>query len=153
VIVPPGPEPNVAHATDVTPEVLYRILQLRVDVFVVEQGAAYRELDGLDLDAATRLLWVQDPSGDVLATLRVLPDPAGARIGRVATARSARSGGHAGRLIGRALELTDAARQDVVLGAQAYLREWYERFGFRVSGPAYDEDGIAHLPMIRRYGG
>lgn len=153
MIAPPEPDLNVAHATELSPEVLYRILQLRVDVFVVEQGAAYRELDGLDLDPATWLLWVQDPSGDVLATLRVLPDRVGARIGRVATARSARSGGHAGRLIGRALELTDAAGQDVVLGAQAYLREWYERFGFRVSGSAYDEDGIAHLPMIRRHAG
>jgi predicted GNAT family N-acyltransferase len=51
----------------------------------------------------------------------------------------------------RALELADAAGHDVVLDAQSPLRDWYERFGFVVSGDPFVEDGIPHLPMTRPY--
>ena len=146
-----GLEVHVAHASEVSPATLYRILQLRVDVFVVEQRCAYRELDGRDLEPDTRLLWVADYAGAVLATLRIVRDAGVAQIGRVATATSARSGGLAARLMGRALELTDRAGDDVVLDAQSRLRAWYERFGFEVSGEPFVEDGIPHIPMSRRY--
>jgi ElaA protein len=146
------PDVRVAPVTDLTPETLYRVLQLRVDVFVVEQACAYRELDGRDLDPQGRLLWIEDETGAVVATLRVVPDPIGARIGRVATAPYVRAQGHAARLVARALELTDAAGQDVALDAQAPLAGWYARFGFHVAGPEFVEDGIPHVPMTRRAG-
>ena len=143
-------EVHVARASEVSPATLYRILQLRVDVFVVEQRCAYRELDGRDLEPGAWLLWVADPAGAVLATLRIVRDSRVARIGRVATARSARSTGLAARLMRRALELTDRAGDDVVLDAQSPLGAWYERFGFEVSGERFVEDGIPHIPMTRR---
>jgi ElaA protein len=65
----------------------------------------------------------------------------------VATARAARGGGLAALLMRRALEL--AGERTVVLGAQAYLAEWYARFGFVRDGADYLEDGILHVPMIR----
>ena len=37
----------------------------------------------------------------------------------------------------------------VTLGAQAYLEDWYARFGFVTTGPGYVEDGIPHVPMRR----
>jgi ElaA protein len=40
-------------------------------------------------------------------------------------------------------------RADFVLDAQSHLIGFYARFGFRVSGPEYIEDGIAHTPMRR----
>jgi ElaA protein len=128
---------------------LYRILKLRVDVFVVEQECAYPELDGRDLEPSARQLWIE--AGDtgaaveIVATLRVLDDGPAVRIGRVATASSARSAGHAGRLMRRALEL--AGDRDVVLDAQSYLQGWYEKFGFVRSGAEFIEDGIPHIPM------
>ena len=125
---------------------LYKILKLRVDVFVVEQQCAYAELDGRDLEPGARQLWIE-AADEVIATLRVLDDGVALRIGRVATAPSARSGGHAGRLMERALEL--AADRDVVLDAQSYLQGWYERFGFVRSGDEFVEDGIPHVPMRR----
>jgi ElaA protein len=143
-------EVHVARASEVSPVTLYRILQLRVDVFVVEQRCAYRELDGRDLEPDAWLLWVAEPSGTVLATLRIVRDASAVRIGRVATVRSARSRGLAARLMWRALELSDSAGDDVVLDAQSPLRAWYERFGFAVSGELFDEDGIPHVPMTRR---
>ncbi|MCI2237179.1 GNAT family N-acetyltransferase [Paenibacillus sp. TRM 82003] len=137
-----------AALDDVPPRVLYELLKLRVDVFVVEQECAYPELDGRDLEPDALLLWAQDAAGRVAGTLRLLRDPDGTvRIGRVATAREARGQGVAADLMTRALEL--AGDVEVVLGAQAHLEHWYGRFGFAVDGPGYDEDGIAHVPMRR----
>jgi ElaA protein len=128
---------------------LYRILKLRVDVFVVEQNSPYPELDGRDLEQGARLVWAQraDEAGDVVGTLRLVDDGDAVRIGRVATAVSARAAGLAGRLMSRALELT--AKRDTVLDAQSYLQRWYEKFGYAVDGDEFVEDGIAHVPMRR----
>ncbi len=141
---------HVAGLAEVDPATLYRILRLRVDVFVVEQNCPYPELDGRDLEPSTKQLWVER-DGEVVATLRLLVDPDGtARIGRVATARDARKDGLAGRLMARALEL--AGDGEVVLDAQSYLERWYERFGFVRCGAEYVEDGILHVPMRRASG-
>jgi ElaA protein len=138
-----------AHAAELDPATLYRILKLRVDVFVVEQNCAYPELDGRDLEPGARLVWAQGAgtAAEVLATLRLLDEGDAVRIGRVATSAAARSAGLAGRLMSRALELT--AERDTVLDAQSYLRRWYEGFGYAVDGEEYVEDGIAHIPMRR----
>jgi ElaA protein len=141
-------EIHVSTLQDMRPETLYAVLRLRVDVFVVEQRCPYRELDGRDLEPGAVLLWAER-SGAVLATMRLLREAAGTiRIGRVATDESARSAGLAGRLIGRALDL--AREQDVVLDAQAHLEKWYSTFGFLRCGDEFTEDGIRHVPMIRR---
>ncbi len=124
---------------------LYELLRLRVDVFVVEQQCPYPELDGRDTEPGTRHLWVADADGRVLATLRVLENGDDRAIGRVATAVAARGQGLSALLVGRGIEL--CAGRIVDIGAQAYLEGWYERFGFRRSGPDYVEDGIPHLPM------
>jgi ElaA protein len=129
------------------PVTLYWILALRAEVFVVEQDCVYADLDGRDLEPDARQLWIEQ-DGAVVATLRLLRDPDGRmRIGRVATAASARGSGLAAALMHRALEL--AADREIVLGAQAYLVDWYARFGFVRDGADYVEDGIPHVPMRR----
>lgn len=140
---------HIGGLADLDPATLYRILALRTEVFVVEQHCPYSELDGRDLEPSARQLWIER-DGAVLATLRLLADPGGtARIGRVATAPQARGTGLAARLMTHALELT--GEQDVVLDAQAYLFDWYARFGFVRNGADYIEDGIAHVPMRRTW--
>lgn len=133
------------------PLTLYAILRLRVEVFVVEQHAAYPDLDGRDVEDGAELLWAAD-GDEVVATLRVLRDTDGwLRIGRVATAAQARSRGVASELMRRGVERCaerDAAAP-VRLDAQTHLADWYARFGFVVDGPGYDEDGIPHVPMTR----
>jgi ElaA protein len=139
---------RAAPVREIDPVTLYRLLALRVDVFVVEQECAYRELDGRDLEPAAVLVWAHVVDGHPIATLRLLSDPDGsARIGRVATAASARSAGIAARLMERALQLAEG--RATVLDAQVQLEGWYARFGFVRAGPDFDEDGIAHLPMRR----
>jgi ElaA protein len=136
-----------AAVREIAPETLYRILELRSAVFVVEQECVYLDLDGRDLEPDARQLWIAH-GDDVLATLRLLRDPSGEfRIGRVATAAPARGTGLAAQLMERALELCGDA--PVVLNAQSYLHDWYARFGFVTAGDEYDEDGIPHIPMRR----
>ncbi len=141
----PRDEIRVASFRDLDVTTLYAILKLRVDVFVVEQAAAYPELDGRDTEPGTRHLWFADDDGTALATIRVLENGADRAIGRVATAVGARGRGLSAELIRRGIELCEGRTIDI--GAQAYLESWYERFGFVRSGPDYVEDGIPHLPM------
>ena len=136
---------------DLETETLYALLRLRVDVFVVEQQAAYPELDGRDLEPGTRHLWVTS-GGDAthpLAYLRLLAEPDGTmRIGRVVTAKEARGAGLAKRLVAAALEVDPSA--PTVLDAQSHLVDFYAGLGFRPVGPEYvDDDGIPHVPMRR----
>ncbi|MEV8268291.1 GNAT family N-acetyltransferase [Microbacterium sp. NPDC076911] len=139
---------HCAPVADIDPQILYRILWLRVSTFVVEQQAAYAELDGRDIEAGAELAWIED-SGQVVSTLRILPEPTEMRIGRVATSPAARGRGHSARLmrlaIGRCAELRPGA--PIVLDAQTHLGEWYGRFGFTQAGESFIEDDIPHIPM------
>jgi ElaA protein len=142
---------QAAGPASVPPTVLYRILRLRCEVFVVEQACAYLDLDGRDLEPATVHVWADpDPAAEtVAAALRVLAEPGdGRRIGRVATAPGWRRKGLAAALMDHALGLCGDA--PVVLDAQAHLAGWYERLGFERSGAEFVEDGIPHVPMRRR---
>src|SRR3712207_6264256 len=137
---------RTARFAELTGAEVYGICRLRVDVFVVEQQCPYPELDGRDVEPATVHLWVED-DGQVAATIRVLDDGPTKAIGRVATAASHRGQGLAARLMEAGIALCGDA--PITLGAQAHLEGWYERFGFRRSGPGYVEDGIPHVPMRR----
>ncbi|SFO85531.1 ElaA protein [Amycolatopsis arida] len=139
VVAAAGPELSAAQ--------LYRVLQLRVDVFVVEQECPYPELDGRDLAPGTTHFWVAE-GDEVLACLRVLAEPDGTRrIGRVCTAAAARGRGLAARLMTAALETAGAAV--CVLDAQTYAAGFYGRFGFVAEGEEFLEDGIPHVRMRR----
>jgi len=137
---------RTARFADLSPFEVYGLCRLRVYVFVVEQECPYPELDGRDTEPATEHLWLES-DGEVAATIRVLDDGDTRAIGRVATAAGARGRGLAARLVEAGIGL--CAGVPVTLGAQAHLQGWYERFGFRVSGPGYVEDGIPHVPMRR----
>lgn len=133
---------------ELTARELHDIVQLRVDVFVVEQGCPYPELDGRDPEATTRHIWLADRDGPV-SYLRLLQEPDGATtIGRVVTRPSQRGEGRSAPLIEHALATSPGPH---LMKAQARLRSWYERFGFEVVGAEFLEDGIPHVPM-RRHG-
>ncbi|MBB5911509.1 ElaA protein [Nocardia transvalensis] len=137
-------------AADLDTATLYKLLQLRVAVFVVEQKCAYPELDGLDLGAETRHFWLDD-EGEVISTLRLLEEhDAGVksfRIGRLCTTPAARGHGYTTRLLRAALAETGSAT--VRLNAQTYLVDMYTKHGFKTDGEEYIEDGIPHIPMRR----
>jgi ElaA protein len=133
---------------ELDPAVLYALLRLRVDVFVVEQRCAYPELDGRDTEPQTRHVWAEH-DGVPVAYLRILEQPGGAaRIGRVCVAAPARGAGLARELMVHALDLVGP--RECLLDAQSYLVGFYAALGFTATGPEYvDEDGIPHVPMRR----
>jgi ElaA protein len=135
-----------ARFAELSPFEVYGLCRLRVDVFVVEQECPYPELDGRDVEPATVHLWLESDD-EVAATIRILDDGASRAIGRVATATAFRGQGLAARLISEGIALCGDG--PITLGAQEHLEGWYERFGFRRSGPGYVEDGIPHVPMRR----
>ncbi|MFJ4345889.1 GNAT family N-acetyltransferase [Pseudomonas sp. NPDC089401] len=144
------------HHTDLSKEQLYAILQLRTEVFVVEQRCAYQEVDGQDLAGDTlHLMGWQDDR--LVAYLRLL-DPQSQQgdvvIGRVVTSPAAR-----GLKLGHPLLLKglEAAAHcwpgtPLYLSAQAHLQGFYGRHGFEAVGEAYLEDDIPHIGMRKLTG-
>ena len=111
------------------PLTAYSLWKLRQDVFVVEQEAAYADLDGLDLAPETRHVVMEDDDGVVLGCARVLDDGDEWRIGRVALHRTARGRGLADALMQTALQV--CPDRDIVLDAQAPLARLVRRVRVR----------------------
>jgi ElaA protein len=131
---------------------LYDLLRLRVEVFVVEQTCAFQDLDGQD-QAAWHLLGYA-PTGELAAYARLFaagisyPE---ASIGRVVVSPQFRRYGLGRELLDRGLAAVEAhfGPQPIQIGAQLYLKKFYESFGFGQHGPMYLEDGIEHIHMLR----
>jgi ElaA protein len=139
-----------AAFADLPARTAYEVWRLRQQVFVVEQDCPYPDLDGRDLEEATRHVVLLEGDGQeqaVLGTLRVLDDGDEARIGRVAVAPAARGRGLAARMMEEAMTL--CGDREVRLDAQTGLTAFYEGYGFEVCGPEFDEDGVMHVPMRR----
>ena len=141
----------VAGVDDLPVRTAYDVWRLRQEVFVVEQDCPYPDLDGRDLEESTRhvvLLDAEDGRDRVVGTLRVLDDGGWARIGRVVVAPTVRGRGLAAMMMDEAMTL--CGDREVRLDAQTGLTSFYEGYGFVVTGPEFDEDGIMHVPMSRR---
>ncbi len=131
---------------------LYAILQLRNEVFVVEQNCAYHDPDGKD-PPAWHLMGIEE--NKLVAYTRILPpgiaysDPA---IGRVVTSPSKRKGGLGRELMLRSIEHCEQlfGKTSITLGAQVYLKNFYTSLGFFPNGDEYIEDGIPHIEMKRK---
>lgn len=121
---------------------------IRFEVFVDEQKVPPEiELDDMDSVCLHALAW--DAQGKAVGTGRLLPD---GHIGRMAVRRSARGSGVGGALL---TALMEQARQRgdtrVVLNAQTQAAAFYQRHGFEVVGPEFEEAGIAHVEMQHRF--
>jgi len=136
-------------------EELYAILKLRTDVFFVEQRIDEEELDGRDLEPATRHFFIEDGRG-VAAYLRVIAgettDTSGRPnaplvLGRVVVRADRRGEGLAQVLIGRAVERFGA--EPLILHSQEYVQRLYASFGFEPVGLPYVEAGLPHQSMRR----
>lgn len=136
---------------------LYRIIELRERVFVVEQACVYLDADGLDPRA--RHVWAEsesepEPESEshvIDAYLRLVP--AGVKfpelsIGRVIVAPGARGTGLGTELMQRGIAAAGGAA--IRIAAQAHLEKFYGELGFERASADFVEDGIPHLEMLRR---
>jgi ElaA protein len=129
---------------------LYDLLQLRTEVFTVEQNCVFQDIDGAD-DKAMHLLGTQN--GQLVAYARCFPAGvkfAEASIGRVVTRSLARGSGLGHLLIQQAVSSVCGlwGPQPIRIGAQARLKAYYSGHGFVDVGVPYIEDGIDHLEMV-----
>lgn len=129
---------------------LYAILQLRSEVFIVEQNCVYLDVDGKDLKSTHLMAW---DGGNLAAYTRLVPAGvsfAEASIGRVITSPRYRGLGIGVTLmeksISRTLEIYNTNR--IRIGAQLYLKKFYESLGFIAEGEEFLEDGIPHIEMV-----
>lgn len=140
---------------DFTPDDFFNIAEQRQAVFIVEQQCAYQDLDSSDQLAWHIVCWdIQPRSKQLVSYCRVIPpqdDQNDFRIGRVLTHKAYRNLGYARELMGKAISIIEETKPEkpIVLSAQVYLTDFYESFGFVVSGKPYLEDGIEHISMKR----
>jgi len=131
---------------------LYTLLQLRSEVFVVEQNCPYQDLDDAD-QQAVHVMGYND-AGKLVAYTRLFGPGIKfdmASIGRVVTAKAARGGGLGRALMAQSIARLEArfGKQPIKIGAQQYLLQFYNSLGFRQSSDMYLEDDIPHIEMIR----
>ena len=124
-------------------------LKLRHDVFCVEQGVPeHEELDGRDHEG---IHLVAISGGEVVATCRILLIGSTAQFSRLAVRPSMRRRGIATALLEMADEETRAlGGRRIVLHAQTYAQELYERAGYRPRGRVFTEAGIDHIAMEKQ---
>ncbi len=133
---------------------LYELLKLRVDVFVVEQNCPYPEMDEKDRHTETIHLLGKDDRSQIMAYLRILPPGLSYKevsIGRVVVVKTARKGGLSHTMLQKALEKISLVwpGKNIKIGAQLYLKDFYEIHGFKPVSKNYLDDGIPHIDMLK----
>jgi len=138
------------HFDQLTVDELYAILRLRSEVFVVEQNCVFLDMDDKDQHCWHVTGWEDEK---FVAYTRLVPpgisyeEPS---IGRVVTSPKIRNRGIGKILMEYSIEkiFSIFGKQSIRIGAQLYLKNFYESLGFSVSGRVYLEDGIDHIEML-----
>lgn len=138
----------VKRFEELSTEELYRILKVRFEVFIMEQNCIYPEIDGRDQHSFH--VYLGDDIG-IKAYLRVVDKGISheeVSIGRVLTTE--RGIGLGNRILSEGIRVArERMKADrIVIEAQSYAKEYYEKFGFIQISEEYLEDGIPHIQMI-----
>lgn len=149
---------------ELTVHELYAVLQLRNEVFAVEQNCVYPDMDNKDQLSFHLMGWsgelpdeihrgISEQDNKLCAYTRLLPPGlayAEPSVGRVVTSPSVRGSGAGRELMKRSIEsVYDLfGRQPIKIGAQLYLLKFYSSLGFIRTSDIYLEDGIEHIEMV-----
>ena len=131
---------------------LYAILQLRIEVFVVEQDCVYQDIDGKD-EKALHVLGIKN--NNVVAYTRVFKPGdyfTEASIGRVVVSKNERQHKYGYDIMNASIKAIKAYynKTTIKLSAQVYLKSFYNNLKFNEVGEEYLEDGIPHIVMIKK---
>lgn len=143
---------QVKTFSELTHQELYRILQLRSEVFVVEQDCVYQDIDGKD-DKALHVLGFKDEK--IIAYARIFK-PGDyfefASIGRVVVAKNERAFKYGYDIMKVSIEAVQTYfnEKKIKISAQAHLKSFYNNCGFIEVGESYLEDDIPHIAMIKK---
>ncbi len=140
------------YFTELSNVELYKILQLRSEVFIVEQNCVYQDCDDKDLKAYHYTGWEEE---NLVAYARLLDKgisyPDAASIGRIITSPSVRRKNVGRELMQHSIEEIGHlfGKVPIRISAQRYLKRFYESFSFVQKSGTYLEDGIEHISMFR----
>ena len=142
---------KVKNFKELTTSELYEILQLRSEVFVVEQDCVYQDIDFKD-QKALHVLGLKD--GKIIAYTRLFDSKQyfdTPSIGRVIVKDTERKFGYGHDLIKASIQaiVNNYEKKIITISAQTYLQKFYESHGFKQVGEGYLEDGIPHIKMVR----
>ncbi|MBP9601040.1 MAG: GNAT family N-acetyltransferase [Lutibacter sp.] len=137
--------------SELTTDELYAMLQLRSEVFVVEQDCVYQDIDYKDQKAVHILGYKKQK---LIAYTRIFKPGdyfSEASIGRVVVAKNERSFNYGHILMQHSIEAIKDYFNEVIIkiSAQQYLKKFYETHQFTQVGEWYLEDDIPHIPMIK----
>ena len=139
---------------ELTLEELYAVLKLRQDVFILEQKCLYQDIDQQD-QQALHLLGLEN--GRIIVYLRVFPKGTlyadAISFGGLLIAQSERNKGLAREAMKQMMTHLKNCNNNtpMIISAQTYLQQFYQSFGFYEIGAPYDEDGIPHIKMLKRF--
>ena len=138
--------------TDLSRDELYDILQLRSEVFVVEQDCVYQDIDGKDAKALHILGYLQK---ELVGYTRIFKGGDYFKevgIGRVVVKDTQRKSGYGYVLMEASIQAVnkELGEQAIKVSAQTYLIDFYNSLGFNAIDAEYLEDGIPHIGMIKR---
>lgn len=131
---------------ELTCQELYKILQIRAEIFVVEQNCAYQDLDGKDFEALHIFL---EEKGKIIAYLRSYMKNADvAHMGRVLSCEHGK--GFGAVILKNGIEKIREKQnpKQIYIEAQTYALGYYEKVGFVVCSDEFLEDNIPHRQMI-----
>nr|WP_294773544.1 GNAT family N-acetyltransferase [uncultured Flavobacterium sp.] len=128
---------------------LYNLLQLRAEVFIVEQNCVYQDIDGKDEKA---LHLIGEDNGQIVAYARLFKPHdyfEQASIGRVVVKETSRANKLGHILMREAIQVIKSHfdQRKITISAQLYLKKFYESHGFIQTSEMYLEDDIPHIEM------
>ena len=135
---------------ELTTNQLYQLLQLRSEVFVVEQDCVYQDIDGLDQQAFHLIGYLDEV---LVAYSRIFQPKVyfeEASIGRVIVKENSRGKDIGHLIMKKSIQFVqqNLKTTTVRISAQQYLIKFYEYHGFMCDGEGYLEDGIPHINMV-----
>ncbi|WNH08682.1 GNAT family N-acetyltransferase [Thalassobellus suaedae] len=142
---------EVKTFSELTKLELYNLLQLRSEVFVVEQDCVYQDIDGKDIKALHVLGFKNEK---IIAYTRIFK-PGDyfeyASIGRVVVAKNERNFKYGYDIMKASVQAIENyfKVKKIKISAQAYLKSFYNNCGFKEIGEEYLEDDIPHIAMIK----
>ena len=136
---------------DLSPLELYEILQLRSEVFVVEQDCVYQDIDGNDQKALHIIGTVENKIIAYTRCFRPGDYFKEASIGRVVVKESQRKFKRGNQIMNKSIKaINDHYKTKIIkISAQCYLNKFYTNLQFKPIGEKYLEDGIPHVAMLR----
>ena len=141
---------NVKKFEELKCEEIYKILQIRNKIFIVEQKCAYQDCDGKDKKSYH--LYLED-KGEIISYLRILPRKVSyneVSIGRVLVNKNYRGMGIARKMMIKAINFIEKnlGEKEIKIQAQCYLIDFYKSLGFKEISNEYLEDNIPHIDML-----